>query len=157
MSETRKTTHIRWMIRRDMQEVMAIENECFAEPWSESDFVKMLRQRNVIGMVIELEEEIAGFMIYSLEKTELVIDDVAVHPKYQRQGLGKQMIQKLIGKLSEQRRSSLRAVLVDENQSGNDFFRAMGFKATRVLRSYYDHRSNDAIELRLSISKQGAC
>ena len=38
--------HIRWMIRRDMAEVLDIEGQCFEFPWSEDDFVRCLRQRN---------------------------------------------------------------------------------------------------------------
>ncbi len=38
---------IRWMIRRDMDEVLNIEYEGFEFPWSEDDFVRCLRQRNL--------------------------------------------------------------------------------------------------------------
>jgi len=43
--------HIRWMIRRDMPEVLDIESGSFEFPWSEEDFIRCLRQRNCIGMV----------------------------------------------------------------------------------------------------------
>ena len=42
-------THIRWMIRRDMPEVLAIEAASFEFPWLEDDFIRCLRQRNCIG------------------------------------------------------------------------------------------------------------
>ena len=58
--------HIRWMIRRDMAEVLAIEADSFEYPWSEDDFIRCLRQRNVIGMVAELDDRIVGFMVYEL-------------------------------------------------------------------------------------------
>jgi len=43
--------HIRWMIRRDMQEVLQAEQQCFDQSWTEEDFLRCLRQRNCIGMV----------------------------------------------------------------------------------------------------------
>lgn len=46
------TAHIRWMIRRDMPEVLHIEESGYAYPWGEEDFLTILRQRNCIGMVI---------------------------------------------------------------------------------------------------------
>ncbi|MEK6238743.1 MAG: ribosomal-protein-alanine N-acetyltransferase RimI, partial [Planctomycetales bacterium] len=52
--------HIRWMIRRDMPEVLAIENSSFEFPWSEEDFLRSLQQRNCIGMVAEWEDSIVG-------------------------------------------------------------------------------------------------
>jgi len=41
--------HIRWMIRRDMPEILEIERQSFEFPWCEEDFVRCLRQRNCIG------------------------------------------------------------------------------------------------------------
>jgi len=70
--------HIRWMIRRDMAEVIAIETESFEFPWSEDDFVRCLRQRNCIGMVAEMDDQVVGFMIYELHKNRLHILNFAV-------------------------------------------------------------------------------
>src|SRR5438046_713436 len=36
--------HIRWMIRRDMPAVLAIEQECFEFPWYEADFGRRHRR-----------------------------------------------------------------------------------------------------------------
>jgi ribosomal-protein-alanine N-acetyltransferase len=40
---------IRWMIRRDMPEVLEIERQSFEFSWTEEDFLCCLRQRNCIG------------------------------------------------------------------------------------------------------------
>ncbi len=59
--------HIRWMIRRDMPEVLAIEHASFEFPWCEEEFLRVLRQRNCIGMVAEhARSRVVGFMIYEL-------------------------------------------------------------------------------------------
>ena len=40
---TRRTrVHIRWMIRRDMPEVLEIERKSFEFPWFEEDFIRCL-------------------------------------------------------------------------------------------------------------------
>ncbi len=46
--------HIRWMIRRDMPEVLQTEQESFDYSWTEEDFLRCLRQRNCIGMVADI-------------------------------------------------------------------------------------------------------
>ena len=51
-----KNAHIRWMIRRDMPDVLGIESNCFEFSWTEDDFIRCLRQRNCIGMVAEMAE-----------------------------------------------------------------------------------------------------
>src|ERR671936_1313874 len=91
--------HIRWMIRRDMPEVLQTEQESFEYSWTEEDFLRCLRQRNCIGMVAEQGERVVGFMIYELHKSKLHILNFAVHPAYRRVAVGAQMVAKLIGKL----------------------------------------------------------
>ena len=136
--------HIRWMIRRDMPEVLAIENESFEFPWSEEDFVRCLRQRNCIGMVADCEDQVAGFMIYELHKTRLHVLHFAVGEDFRRRGIGRQMMSKLTGKLSQQRRSRLLLEVRETNLAAQLFFRAIGFRAVSVLRGYYEDTPEDA-------------
>ena len=138
------SVHIRWMIRRDMHEVLAIEESCFEFPWSEEDFIRCLRQRNCIGMVAEHDGRVVGFMIYELHKTRLHILNFAVHPDFQRRQVGGQMMQKLVGKLSQQRRSRIVLEVRETNLPAQLFFREGGFRAVSVLRDFYDDTTEDA-------------
>src|SRR5262249_4781298 len=99
--------HIRWMIRRDMHEALAIESDSFEFPWSENDFRRFLRQRNCRGMVTKHGDKIAVLMFYKLHKPRLHILNFAVNSRYRRSGVGTQMVNKLIGKLSTQRRNRI--------------------------------------------------
>jgi [ribosomal protein S18]-alanine N-acetyltransferase len=136
--------HIRWMIRRDMPEVLAIEQQCFEFPWFEEDFVRCLRQRNCIGMVAEHNERIIGFMIYELHKNRLHILNFAVHEQHRRRGIGSQMARKLIGKLSQERRSRVMLEIRETNLAAQLFFRTLGFRAVSVLRHFYEDTPEDA-------------
>ena len=118
------------MIRRDMPEVLAIEQACFLDdPWDEDAFIRELRVRNNIAMVAERDERIVGFMLYQLGKRWLDILNFAVHPGAWRRGVGTQMVRKLTGKLSMDRRNRVAANVREENLDGQLFFRAMGFEA----------------------------
>lgn len=136
--------HIRWMIRRDMPEVLDIESRSFEFPWSEDDFIRCLRQRNCIGMVAEYDQSVVGFMIYELHKTRLHILNFAVHQDYRRMSFGTQMVQKLIGKLSSQRRTKIFLEVRETNLPAQIFFRGSGFRATTVLRDFYEDTTEDA-------------
>lgn len=136
--------HIRWMIRRDMPEVLKTETESFEFSWTEEDFLRCLRQRNCIGMVAEQSEKVVGFMIYELHKSKLHILNFAVHPAYRRNGVGAQMITKLISKLSGHRRTRITLEVRETNLSAQQFFRAQSFRAVRVLRAYYEDSGEDA-------------
>jgi ribosomal-protein-alanine N-acetyltransferase len=136
--------HIRWMIRRDMPSVLATECECFEFPWSEEDFIRCLRQRNCIGMVAEHGDQVVGFMIYELNKTRIHVLNFAVAEGYRRHGVGSQMIGKLVGKLSPQRRSRITLEVRETNLPAQLFFRSAGFRAVSVLRKFYEDTPEDA-------------
>jgi ribosomal-protein-alanine N-acetyltransferase len=135
---------IRWLIRRDMPEVLDIERSCFEYVWTEEDFLCCLRQRNCIGMVAEHDHEIVGFMIYELHKMKLRIINFAVAPAEQRQCIGSQMIRRLVEKLSQQRRKEIMLEVRESNLSAQMFFKEREFRAVRVLRNHYDDTTEDA-------------
>ncbi len=136
--------HIRWMIRRDMPEVLQTEQESFEYAWTEEDFLRCLRQRNCIGMVAEQGERVVGFMIYELHKAKLHILNFAVHPHYRRLGVGLQMVAKLISKLSSHRRTRITLEVRESNLTAQLFFRKQEFRAIRVLRAFYEDSGEDA-------------
>ena len=136
--------HIRWMIRRDMPEVLRAEADSFDQSWTEDDFLRCLRQRNCIGMVAECGEKVVGFMIYELHKSKLHVMNFAVAPAYRRLGIGGQMIAKLISKLSNHRRTRITLAVRERNLAAQLFFRKQDFMALKVLRGYYEDSGEDA-------------
>jgi [ribosomal protein S18]-alanine N-acetyltransferase len=136
--------HIRWMIRRDMAEVLDIEHQGFEFPWSEEDFIRCLRQRNCIGMVAEHDDRVIGFMIYELHRTRLHLLNFAVAQDFRRRRAGTQMLAKLLGKLSSQRRTRIVLEVRETNLAAQLFFRNLSFRAVSVLRDFYDDTTEDA-------------
>jgi ribosomal-protein-alanine N-acetyltransferase len=144
---------IRWLIRRDMPEVLQIERNSFATAWSDEDFLCCLRQRNCIGMVAEANHQIVGFMIYELHKAKLHILNFAVAPEFRRHGVGKQMVLRLIDKLSQQRRNEILLDLRESNLEGQLFFRTQGFRAVKVVRCHYDDTAEDAYIMQFRLDR----
>jgi ribosomal-protein-alanine N-acetyltransferase len=146
-----KAIYIRWMIRRDMTDVVRIERESFDCSWTEDDFLRCLRQRNTIGMVCELMGNVEGYMIYELHESRLHILNFAVSPLARRIGLGRSMVEKLIGKLSSHRRKRITLAVRETNLGAQLFFKATGFRATKVLRGYYEMTGEDGYAMKYEI------
>ena len=136
--------HVRWMIRRDMSEVIGIEQEAFEFPWSEEDFTRCLRQRNCIGMVAELADSVVAFMIYELHRSRLHMLNFAVMRSHRRLGVGTQMMDKLVAKLTPDRRGRVALEVRETNLPAQLFFRSLGFRATSVLKDFYRDSTEDA-------------
>lgn len=144
---------IRWLIRRDMAEVLKIELESFEFPWTEEDFLSCLRQRNCIGMVAECDQRIVGFMIYELHKSKLHILNFGVDADARRMQVGTQMVQKLIDKLSQQRRNEIILEVRETNLDAQLFFKQHNFRAVSILRNHYDDTTEDAYIMRYRLDE----
>lgn len=129
--------NIRWIFRRDLPEVLAIEGVSFAAPWDEERFIYHLRQRNTIGMVAEVDHQVVGYQVYELHLRCLVLGNLAVAPSHCGQGIGTALVQKLIGKLSPIR-PRLVADVCEKNLSAQLFFKSLGFRAVRVIREHFE-------------------
>lgn len=146
--------HIRWMIERDMPEVLAIEHASFEFPWCEEAFLQELSRPNCIGMVAEYGERVVGFMIYELHKQKLHLMEFAVHPDFRRQGIGHQMVGKLVGKLSSHRRTQITLYVREKSLGAQYFYRSQGFKATEVIRDYYKSEGQDAYLMEYALESE---
>lgn len=152
-SQAQTRAHIRWMIRRDMPEVLAIEHASFEYPWCEEEFLRVLRQRNCIGMVAEHSDRIVGFMIYELHRNKIQVLDFATHPEFLRRGIGRQMVSKLVGKLSNQRRNRISLLVRETSLTAQLFFRVVGFRAMEVIREYYADTGEDAYGMQYHLNE----
>lgn len=135
---------IRWMIRSDMPAVLEIESESFDFAWTHEDFRRALSQRNCIGMVAEIDNQVVGFMIYALGKSKLEIINFAVDPVFRNQGVGSTMLNKLLGKLNPERRRKLVLAIRDSNLPAHLFFSRHGFTATKIIPDFYPDCVDDA-------------
>ena len=148
---TRTHVSLRWIIRRDMPFILAIENQSFEFPWTEREFIRCLRHRDCIGMVVEVNEDVVGYMIYEMCKNTIDLLVFAVHPKYRRSGIGGALINRLIGKLVAGKRSSIVCAVRDSNLQAQLFLRNVGFFCTQVEKDYYEECDDDAYVMQYSI------
>ena len=136
--------HLRWMIKRDIPEVLDIEQNSFADPWQENDFIQHLRQRNCIGFVAEYDDHIVAFFVYTMNPTHIHIENFAVANEFRGEGVGTACIDKLKDKLSPNRRRRITVNVRESNLAAQKFFAACGFRAVNVLHDTYDNCDEDA-------------
>lgn len=146
--------HWRWLIRRDMEEVLEIERLCFQWPLQEDDFIRQIRKRNCISCVIEEADSVLGFCIYELHQLRIEIIDFAVLPRVQRTGVGRLMIAKLKGKLSRNKRSRLTVLVRETNIEALLFLRSQGFECVRIERDVYDETAEDGYRMEYHVEQE---
>lgn len=141
---------VRWLCRRDMDDVLRIERQCFDHPWTREDFVCCLSQRNCIGVVVDVRSEVAGFMIYELAHGRFHILNIAVARPFRRMHLARSMVERVIWKLAETHRTHIFCEVRERNLTAQQFFKALDFRAVAVLRAHYDDTEEDAYLMRFT-------
>lgn len=137
---------IRYMDKKEhLSGVLDIEavNSHMASPvsgqWTEEDFCYVMGQPNHLGLVaIDNNELVVGFAIYQLSEDKIHICNMAVHPDYTRMGIGTLLLNKLKSKLRNNRREKLETDVRETNMRACYFLRSQGFKATDVIRNWYE-------------------
>lgn len=146
------TVHIRWMIRRDMPEVLEIEKATFRDDaWQEEDFLRSLRQNNIIGMVADYDGAIIGYMLYQLHKHRFELLTLVTCPVWRNRGVGSQMVDKMIAKMSNMRRHRLDIEVSEMNLKALKFLAKRGFRAVGVLRNGWRCGERDAYQMRWAL------
>jgi [ribosomal protein S18]-alanine N-acetyltransferase len=134
---------VRWMIRRDLAEVLAVEHAASDYPWSEADLLRRLRRRNVIGMVATARDQVVGLMVHAYAEPRIHLLNLAVRPDYSRRGVGRQMVDKLKERLTG-RRTRVVARVRESATPAQLFLRVAGFRAVDVARGWFRDTGEDA-------------
>lgn len=136
----------RFMIRRDLPEILAIEREAFDAPWEEKYFIETLSQRQNIGMVLECDARVVAYMVYTLYRQRIHLANLAVAADCRGRGHGTQLLEVVKRKMAarESRRRTLSLEIRETNVAAQVWFRGQRFRCVEVLRDWYDHTEEDA-------------
>lgn len=134
------TSSIVWITPRHNDMVLHIDQQAFGDDaWDSATLTHHLRQRNIIGVVIEAANIICGYMVYELQPKSLHLIRLVIRPDLHRQGYGGDMIQRWIDKLSQQKRYAITVDVPERNLAAQLFFQACGFLATGVEENDDNH------------------
>ncbi len=149
----------------DASELAALEAACFAMPWGESQYRKILG-RNDPGLEDEQERaarmpstpvfgmraangELAAYICLGVYQTigEAEIYNIAVLPSFRRRGLGKWL---LVHALQALRQSGIERVLLEvrpSNAAALALYASTGFAICGNRKNYYKDSGEDALIL----------
>jgi ribosomal protein S18 acetylase RimI-like enzyme len=135
-----KNLYFRIMIRRDMKDVMRISKEDKENNWTEEECVSYLRSINNVGIVAEDKNynKVVGICIYHLDKDHIRLTKLVVDAKYSRKGIGTELLNILKDKLKPDKRTALVFDVRETNLDAHLFLKAQKFKATQVLKNWFD-------------------
>ena len=149
----RDDIHIRSIHRRDLPNVLEIENGSFDFPWTKDEFCRCLRQESVIGLVATVKDSVVGYTIYERHESRTHLLSFAVHPGHRHEGIGETLLAKLVAMLPLQHPGRIVLEVRESNLSALGFFKRFGFKATSLLRNFFEDKPEDAILMQYRLER----
>ncbi len=144
---------IRPMRPEDLDEVVALEEVCFQDPWPRSAFLPEVEERrgNFSHVVRHEDGDLAAFMVAWVVGDEAHLGDIAVSPDHR----GKKLGQVLVELLKEGGWMSGAVQVVLEVRVSNDsaiqLYEKLGFRKVAIRKAYYADDGEDALIMICSI------
>ncbi len=136
---------IRKMELKDVDQIVAIEQDLFSSPWQKEDFIYEI-EKNAFSTILIVEEsqEIAGYLGMWNLGDQTQITTLGVVEKYQRRGFARALLKKCdeIARYLGYDNISLE-VRVSNYQAIN-LYQSCGFKTVAVRKGYYQDNHEDA-------------
>ena len=136
---------IRQATRADLKAILTIENSSFAaERFTRSQLLYLMTKARGLFLVLELEEEIAGYLSVLTHKKphSLRIYSIAVDPARRGMKLGQALIEKAIAYALELGLPALSLEVNTENSPAISLYARNGFEAVEILEDYYGKGEN---------------
>ena len=138
-----------------LDKVALIEAEIYGiGAWSKNSFVDILNQPNFIFYVASINEEIVGYFVCQIVREEAELHNISVAPKWQRQGIGKQLLQILLEKLKPSEVSHVFLMVRASNEAAKKIYAHFGFTKITVRKNYYNDPVEDAWILKVLLNKR---
>lgn len=136
---------IRKMEEGDLEEVYAIERETFSEPWSKASFLDAISEENNHYIVAVIDGSVVGYCGYYGVAGEGYIYNVAVSPRFRRQGIGYKMLSELIRHAEERGIFSMTLEVRKSNLPAINLYKKLGFVEAGIRKDFYTKPREDAI------------
>ncbi len=137
---------IRRMTAEDIPAVARLEQECFAEPWSENALAESLADANYVFFVAAfLDETVAGYVGAYLAADELSITNVAVTASYRRCGAANQLMKALDAFAKEKNLYGITLEVRVSNSAAIALYEKNGYEKSGIRKGFYSKPKEDAL------------
>ncbi|UCG75807.1 MAG: ribosomal protein S18-alanine N-acetyltransferase [Gemmatimonadota bacterium] len=137
------------MSRADVRDVVAIERDSYALPWSAATFRALLQRRNTLLRVAEDRRGVAGYAVLWLAAEEAELGNLAVRPGRRQRGIGRLLLQHV---LEEAAARGARAIFLEVRESNSvalRLYEGAGFRVVGTRPDYYASPREAALVMRL--------
>ena len=146
-----KVASVRSMTAVDIENVIAIERASFQFPWSTRFFLDELQVDCARSILAEVEGRIVGYVLFWFLPEEVDIHNIAVHPDFRRQGIGRLLLEQVVDAARRQERLRVTLDVRFSNAPAQNLYRSFGFVIRGLRKGYYSDNGEDALVMALEL------
>ncbi len=135
------------MNKDHVSQIARLEAQCFSGPWSEKSIASELENPLSLWLVAEENDQVFGYVGSQTVLDESDMMNVAVDPRFRRQGIARALIETLIAELAKMGSRCLRLEVRVSNENARALYARMGFRQLGLRKNYYHNPKEDALIL----------
>jgi ribosomal-protein-alanine N-acetyltransferase len=142
----------------DLSEVLAIENQAYATPWTNGNFVDSLAAGYSAWLRRDASGELIGYFVAMAAVGEVHLLNLSVAPARQGRGHGLEMLQIVADQARAQGAAQLWLEVRGSNLRAQALYRRFGLETVGIRKRYYpakDGSREDALVMSLSLGVDG--
>lgn len=126
--------------------VLEVEQLSFPTPWSKQAFLGELRDNELAHYYVCLQgEKVAGYAGMWIIYDEAHVTNIAVHPDFRGQKIGKALMLTLMEHALRLGAERITLEVRPSNKVAQELYRKLGFRPVGVRKGYYTDTNEDAI------------
>ena len=129
-----------------LPQLREIEEQCFSVPWTKAMLRAQLAPETHIFLAAETPQgRVAGYIGLMFVLDEGYISNVAVAPRFRRQGIAEALICELVRRGAEKQLAFLTLEVRESNAPAIALYEKCGFQTVGHRKNYYEKPTEDAL------------
>ncbi|MCI6006121.1 MAG: ribosomal protein S18-alanine N-acetyltransferase [Blautia sp.] len=136
---------LREMMVDDLDQVMEIEQDLFAVPWTKEGYFTFLTRENTMFLVVEEKGRILAYCGLLMVMDEGDVTNVAVRRDRQREGIGNFLMESLVRLADGMGVTTIHLEVRSGNETAIRLYERNGFTRDGIRKNYYTDPTEDAL------------
>jgi ribosomal-protein-alanine N-acetyltransferase len=144
MTDATESITIGPMAVQEVAELERIDRESFPTPWPEAEFRRFIERDDAVAIAARSGERSVGYGVMLFEWDSAHVLKLVVDAPHRRRGIGRTLLDSLVKTASDSGAEKIVLEVRETNLAAQLFYRACGFRAIKIERSFYADTGEDA-------------
>jgi len=142
---------IRLATLADVPAIVEIERACFTDPWTAAGITETIQYETARTFIAQKSDREVGYAVARTSGEEGEILNLAVLPGHRRKGIGRLLLEAVLGSLASAGTREVYLEVRETNAAAIELYRRYGFRPVGQRPHYYRNPPEHALVFRASL------